>query len=55
MAYPIAPLINGKSYEWADIVVNVLGVPIISYTNLQPELDTLKCEHDTLKSEYENI
>ena len=37
MAYPIAPLINGKSYEWADIVVNVLGVPIIGITNIEYE------------------
>jgi hypothetical protein len=22
------PLINGKSYEWADIIVNIMGVPI---------------------------
>ena len=27
----------------------------ISYTNLQPELDALKCEHDTLKIEYEYL
>ena len=30
-------LINGKSYEWADIVVNVLGVPIIGITNIEYE------------------
>lgn len=35
MAYPIVPLINGKSYEWADIVVNVLGTPIIGITNIE--------------------
>ena len=37
MAYPIVPLINGKSYEWADIVVNVLGLPIIGITNIEYE------------------
>ena len=37
MAYPIVPLINGKSYEWADIVVNVLGTPIIGITNIEYE------------------
>lgn len=37
MAYPIVPLINGKSYEWADIIVNVLGVPIIGITNIEYE------------------
>lgn len=37
MAYPIVPLINGKSYEWADIVVNVLGLPIIGITSIEYE------------------
>jgi hypothetical protein len=37
MAYPIVPLINGKSYEWADIIVNVLGVPIIGIANIEYE------------------
>lgn len=37
MAYPTVPLINGKSYEWADIVVNVLGLPIIGITNIEYE------------------
>jgi hypothetical protein len=37
MAYPIVPLINGKSYEWADIIVNVLGLPIIGITNIEYE------------------
>jgi hypothetical protein len=37
MAYPLVPLINGKSYEWADIIVNVLGVPIIGITNIEYE------------------
>jgi hypothetical protein len=37
MAYPLVPLINGKSYEWADIVVNVLGKPIVGITNIEYE------------------
>lgn len=37
MAYPIVPLINGKSYEWSDIILNVLGVPIIGVTNIEYE------------------
>jgi hypothetical protein len=37
MAYPIPPLINGKSYEWADIIVNVLSQPIIGITNIEYE------------------
>lgn len=37
MAYPLVPLINGKSYEWADIVVNVLGLPIVGITNIEYE------------------
>ncbi len=37
MAYPVVPLINGKSYEWADILVNVLGVPVIGITNIEYE------------------
>jgi len=32
MAVPITPLINGKSYEYADITLMVLGVPIIGIT-----------------------
>jgi hypothetical protein len=32
MAYNIPPLINGKSYEWADIKVNILGQPITGIT-----------------------
>jgi len=34
MAYPLVPLINGKSYEWADIVVNIMGVPIVGITSI---------------------
>lgn len=37
MAYPIVPLINGKSYEWADIVVNILGVPVVGITSIEYE------------------
>lgn len=37
MSYPLIPLINGKSYEWADIQATVLGVPIIGITNIEYE------------------
>lgn len=35
MATNITPLINGKSYEWADIVVNILGVPVVGITAIE--------------------
>jgi hypothetical protein len=37
MAYNIVPLVNGKSYEWADIAVNILGADIIGITNIEYE------------------
>lgn len=37
MAYPIVPLINGKSYEWADIAINILGVTIVGVTSIEYE------------------
>jgi hypothetical protein len=35
MAINITPLINGKSYEWADITVNILGVPVVGVTAIE--------------------
>jgi hypothetical protein len=35
MAYPTVPLINGKSYEYADIIINILGVPVIGTTAIE--------------------
>lgn len=35
MAYYLQPLINGKAYEWADIVVNVMGVPMTGVTSIE--------------------
>ena len=35
MAVNITPLINGKSYEWADITCNILGVPVVGITSLE--------------------
>lgn len=35
MAYRITPLINGKAYEWADIKVNLFGVPIVGITAIE--------------------
>lgn len=37
MAYPIVPLINSKSYEWADIAMNVLGVTIVGVSAIEYE------------------
>jgi hypothetical protein len=31
----IVPLINGKSYEWSDIVLNILGVPVVGITSIE--------------------
>jgi hypothetical protein len=35
MAYSLPPLINGKSYEWADIIINILGIPFAGVTNIE--------------------
>ena len=35
MASPILPLINGKTYEFADISIIMLGVPIIGATAIE--------------------
>lgn len=37
MSYPIVPLINGKSYEWSDITVNILGVTVVGITSIEYE------------------
>lgn len=34
MAYGLIPLINGKQHEWADITINILGVPFITATSI---------------------
>lgn len=31
----LTPLINGKSYEWSDITMNVMGVPIVGVTAIK--------------------
>jgi len=33
----IVPLINGKSYEWSDIILNIMGVPIVGITKIEYE------------------
>lgn len=33
----LIPLINGKSYEYANIVMNVMGVPITGVTSIEYE------------------
>jgi len=35
MANNIIPLINGKAYEYADITVNILGVPFLEVTSIE--------------------
>jgi hypothetical protein len=35
MAYYLTPLINGKSYEHADITMIVMGVPIVGLTAIE--------------------
>jgi hypothetical protein len=35
----ITPLINGASYEWADITLNIMGVPIVGITNIEYKQD----------------
>jgi hypothetical protein len=35
MAYSLPPLINGKSYEWADITINILGQPFAGVTSIE--------------------
>jgi hypothetical protein len=37
MAYSLPALINGKSYEWADIVINILGTPFAGVTSIEYE------------------
>lgn len=33
----ITPLINGVAYSWADVTMNVLGVPIVGVTEIMYE------------------
>lgn len=35
MAYSLPALINGKSHEWADIIINILGQPFGGVTNIE--------------------
>lgn len=37
MAYPLTPLINGKSYSWADIQLLAGGSPILGITSVNYE------------------
>ena len=37
MAYSLPALINGKSYEWSDIVFNILGLPFAGVTAIEYE------------------
>lgn len=39
MAYSLPVLINGKSNEWADIVINILGVPFAGITAVEYDLN----------------
>jgi hypothetical protein len=44
MAFSLPPLINGKSYEWADVVINILGVPFSGVTKISYD-DTQEMEN----------
>lgn len=35
MNIPLTPLINGKSYEWSNIVLNILNTPFVGVTSLK--------------------
>jgi hypothetical protein len=35
MANILPALINGKSYEWSDITLNIMGVPIVGITSIE--------------------
>jgi hypothetical protein len=35
MAYGLIPLVNGKQHEWADITINILGVPFGGATAIE--------------------
>lgn len=37
MAYSLPALINGKSYEWADIIINILGAQFAGVTSISYE------------------
>lgn len=37
MAYTLPPMINGKSYEYADITANILGQPFTTIQNIEYE------------------
>lgn len=37
MAYSLPALINGKAYEWADIIINIFGTPFAGVTNIEYE------------------
>lgn len=37
MAYGLIPLINGKANEWADIVMNIFGLPFTMVTKINYE------------------
>lgn len=37
MSYPLPPLINGKSYEAADVILNIMGVSIYGIVSIEYE------------------
>lgn len=37
MNIPLVPLINGKSYEWSNIIMNIMGVPIAGVISIEYE------------------
>src|SRR5438552_11189431 len=38
----ISPLINGREYSWADILINIGGVPVIGITGITYDEEQVK-------------
>lgn len=60
MAYSLPPLINGKSHEWADIIINVLGQTItdiraIEYDETQEMENVYGAGNRPIGRVYKNI
>jgi chorismate mutase len=46
MSYYLPPLINGKAYEWADILLNIGGQPMTGITSIE------YAENQTMENVY---
>ena len=45
MATPLIPLINGQSYDWANITISFLGSPMTQVTKLSYDTKQNKTDH----------